>query len=103
MASSSIATSVKLRHSQTGKMDVVKGALAVRLKLREKFLRRSQTVKSYGTLITVPWNEEGMRWFPNAIADGAVELEEYSDGLCLKVIDGLSPRLVVLSQLIDWP
>ncbi|KAH7410655.1 hypothetical protein BKA64DRAFT_359215 [Cadophora sp. MPI-SDFR-AT-0126] len=100
MARSSIATVVKLRHSQTGKMDVVKGALTERVELREKFVRKSQTVKSYGTLTTVPWNkgQEGMLWFPNAIADGAVEFEKHPDGLWLKVIEWAIPKGTVLEN-----
>ncbi|KAK0120220.1 hypothetical protein ONS95_011626 [Cadophora gregata] len=100
LARSSIATTVKLRHSQTGKMDVVIGALKERMELRESFIRESQTVKSYGTLVTVPWSkgQEGMLWFPNAIADGAVEFEKHPDGLWLKVIEWAIPNGIILEN-----
>ncbi|KAH6714155.1 hypothetical protein BKA61DRAFT_56377 [Leptodontidium sp. MPI-SDFR-AT-0119] len=57
MVKSSVATAATLRHSPTGKMDVVKGALAERHKLTERFVRKSETVKSYGTLVALQWGK----------------------------------------------
>ncbi|MAD84981.1 MAG: hypothetical protein CL912_18640 [Deltaproteobacteria bacterium] len=95
MAKSPIAARVKLRHSKTGKMDVVKGALSERQKLRESFVRKSETIKSYGTLITLPWGNgrEGTMRFPNAIRDGAVDFEKDPDGVRLKVIEWAIPKV----------
>ncbi|KAF8851408.1 hypothetical protein BDZ45DRAFT_150850 [Acephala macrosclerotiorum] len=94
MARSSIANSVKLRHSLSGKLDVVKGAMSDRLKLTEKFIRKSETVKSYGTLITLRYDpgSEGQRMFPNAIQDGAVPLERDYDTNMVKVVEWAIPK-----------
>lgn len=95
MARSTIANKVKLRHSQTGKMDVVKGALSERQKLRDKFVRKTETTKSYGTLVTLPWGPglEGTELFPNARRDGAVPFENEADGLRVKVIEWAIPKV----------
>ena len=89
MARSPIANLVKIRHSQSGKLDVVKGAMSDRLKLIEKFVRRSETVKSYGTLISLPYHDgsEGQLLFPNAMQEGAVPLERHYDTHTLKVVE----------------
>jgi hypothetical protein len=95
MARSSIANSVKLRHSLTGKLDVVKGAMSDRRKLTEKFIRKSETVKSYGTLVTLRYDpgSEGQRLFPNAIQDGAVPLERDYDTDMVKVVEWAIPKV----------
>lgn len=98
MARSPIANTVKLRHSQSGKLDVVKGAMSDRLKLMEKFVRKSETVKSYGTLICVPYypGSEGQRLFPNAMQEGAVPLEEHYDTDTLKIIEWAISKVILL-------
>lgn len=84
-------------------MDVVKGALAERQKLTERFVRKSETVKSYGTLVALQWgkNLEGTVRFPNAITDGAVQLEKQTDGLWLKVIEWAIPKVGICTPSLD--
>jgi hypothetical protein len=77
MERSSVAKSAKLRYSLGGKLDVVRGAMSDRRMLTEKFVRKSETLKSYGTLMLIDYNpgSGGRRMFPNAFQDGAVPLE----------------------------
>jgi hypothetical protein len=100
MARSPITNSVKLRHSQSGKLDVVKGAMSDRLKLTEKFVRKSETVKSYGTLISLPYypGSEGQQLFPNAMQEGAVPLEQQYDTGTLKVVEWAISKVSLLLQ-----
>ncbi|KAF4631492.1 hypothetical protein G7Y89_g6638 [Cudoniella acicularis] len=77
---STISSRVNIRYSKSGKMDVVKGALSERLYLSEQFLRRFKTLKSYGTLITLPYWEDPVKcvayaMFPDALAHGAIPFE----------------------------
>jgi hypothetical protein len=103
MARSPIANSVKLRHSQSGKLDVVKGAMSDRLRLLEKFVRKSETVKSYGTLISLDYypGSEGHRLFPNAIQEGAVPLERDFDTMTLKVVEWAIPKVSLFLSFED--
>lgn len=66
-----------------------------RLKLREKFVRKSETVKSYGSLTTLPYfpGSEGELLFPNAVQDGAVPFECDFDTDRLKVIEWAIPKV----------
>lgn len=95
MEKSAIANRVNMRHSLSGKLDVVKGAMSDRLRLTEKFVRKSETIKSYGTLITLAYypGSEGLRMFPNAIQDGAVPLERGFDTDMLKVVEWAIPKV----------
>ncbi len=76
-------------------MDVVKGALSERQNLREQFVRMSQTLQSYGTLIMLPYWEggEGRIMFPSARQDGTGEFETNADGEWLKVIQWAIPKV----------
>lgn len=76
-------------------MDVVKGALSERQQLQGNFVRKSETAKSYGTLVTLPWGpgQEGTDRFPNAVADGAVEFERHPDGDRLLVVEWAIPKV----------
>lgn len=102
MARSALSRSVKLHHSRSGKLDVVTGAMAERMSLREKFVRKSATLKSYGTLITLPYclDSEGRSLFPGAVQDTAVHFERGECELCgnlkcikLKVIEWAIPKV----------
>jgi hypothetical protein len=95
MASNPISRKVHLRHSQSGKMDVVKGAMSERLTLEETFVRRFRTLKSYGTLITLLYDDEVARLFPHPQRQGAVPFERASDGPRLKVIEWAIPKVSV--------
>jgi hypothetical protein len=89
MAKSSISNLVKLHYSQSGKLNVVKGAMAERLTLSSSFVRKFMTLKSYGSLVTMPWYSGSVaeRIFPNPQQRGAVPFERGTDGLWLKVIE----------------
>lgn len=95
MSRSPIAKAVKLRHSESGKLDVVKGAMSDRLKLTEKFVRDSETVKSYGTLISVAYfpGSEGWTMFPNAVQEGAVPFERDNNVNFLKLVEWAIPKV----------
>jgi hypothetical protein len=96
MASNPISGQVKLRYSQSGKMDVVKGAMSERLTLEETFVRKFRTLKSYGTLVTLVYDEEVARIFPHPQRHGALPLERANDGPRLKVIEWAIPKVSVL-------
>ena len=93
MASNPICRKVKIRHSQSGKLDVVKGAISERLTLEETFVRRFKTLKSYGALVTLVYNDEVERIFPNPRAYGALPFERANDGPRLKVIEWALPKV----------
>lgn len=101
MARSPIARSVKLHHSQSGKFDVVKGAMSERLSLREKFVRKSETMKSYGALISVPYSRgsEGHTLFPNAARDGG-QFENGERTRWLKVVEWVIPKVSLTNYVI---
>lgn len=92
MQRSPIAEQVKIRHSQSGKLDVVKGAISERLTLDERFVRQYKTSKSYGTLVTLIYSGAVKRLFPNPQQQGAVPFEESDDGPRLKVIEWAIPK-----------
>jgi hypothetical protein len=94
MAKSDISKMVKLYHSQSGKMDVVKGAMSGRLSLQEKFIRKSATTRSYGTLVNIPYSL-GHKLFPNAVKEGAVPCkpEPGDKSKWLKVIEWAIPKV----------
>jgi hypothetical protein len=98
MADSVIAKGVKIRHSQSGKLDVVKGAIAERLTLDECFVRQYKTSKSYGTLVTLDYDDKIKKLFPNPQQHGAVPFEESDDGCRLKVIEWAIPKVNISSQ-----
>jgi hypothetical protein len=95
MADSVIAKGVKIRHSQSGKLDVVKGAIAERLTLDECFVRQYQTSKSYGTLVTLVYDNKVKGLFPNPHQHGAVPFEDSDDGRRLKVIEWAIPKVSI--------
>lgn len=105
MARSHISGLVKLRHSESGKLNVVRGAISERLFLSEGFVRKSQTLKSYGTLVTLPYypESEAAIMFPGARKLGAVPFERDADGLRLKVVEWAIPKGTILEdgQLCD--
>ena len=102
MARSHISGLVKLRHSESGKLNVVRGAISERLFLSEGFVRKSQTLKSYGTLVTLPYypESEAAVLFPNARKLGAVPFERNADGYRLKVVEWAIPKVSVDANLI---
>ncbi len=55
MAKSLVNRHVKVWHSQSGKLHIVKGAISEWLYLSESFVCKSQILKSYGALITLPY------------------------------------------------
>jgi hypothetical protein len=93
MARNPISNKVKIRHSQSGKLDVVKGAISDRLTLEETFVRRFKTLKSYGTLVTLVYSDEVARIFPKPQAHGALPFEHANDGPRLKVIEWALPKV----------
>lgn len=88
MAASQIARRVKILHSQSGKLNVVKGAMADRLQLSETFVRKFKTIKSYGTQLLMEWypGSEAHQFFPNAQDEGAI-FERPDGHTWLKVIE----------------
>lgn len=103
MAKSHISELARLRHSDSGKLNVVKGAISERLILTEGFVRKSQTLKSYGALVTLPYypGSEGALLFPDARKLGAVPFERDVDGDRLKVVEWVIPKVSVEVNLID--
>lgn len=103
MAKSHISELVKLRHSDSGKLNVVRGAISERIISSEGFVRKSQTLKSYGTLVTLPYHEgsEGELLFPDAKRLGAVPFEKAADGYRLTVVDWAIPKVSVDMNLTD--
>ena len=95
MARSHISSIVKLRHSESGKLNVVKGAISERLYLSEGFVRKSQTLKSYGTIVTLPYypGSEAAMMFPDPKRLGAVPFERDEDGHRLKVVEWAIPKV----------
>ncbi len=88
MAKSSISSKVKIRYSQSGKSDVVRGALSERLDLGEAFVRGFKTRKSYGSLVTMNYLDPGVAAaFPDPQAHGAFPFEPGNDGPRLTVIE----------------
>ncbi|KAL2060581.1 hypothetical protein VTL71DRAFT_9222 [Oculimacula yallundae] len=89
MAKSHIAELVKLRHSNSGKLNVVRGAISERILSSESFVRKSKTLKSYGTLVTMLYKKgsDGRLLFPNAKKMGAIPFEKAADGLRLTVVE----------------
>ncbi|KAL5320456.1 hypothetical protein ACEPPN_011261 [Leptodophora sp. 'Broadleaf-Isolate-01'] len=100
MAKSHISELVKLRHSDSGKLNVVRGAISERIISSEGFVRKSQTLKSYGTLVTLPYHEgsEGELLFPDAKRLGAVPFEKAADGYRLTVVDWAIPKGTTLED-----
>jgi hypothetical protein len=103
MAKSRISGLVKLRHSQSGKLNVVRGAISERLYLTEGFVRKSQTLKSYGALVTLSYQpgSDAFAVFPNARQLGAVPFERDADGYRLKVVEWAIPKVSVCTDLIQ--
>lgn len=102
MARSHISRLVKLRHSESGKLNVVRGAISDRLNLSEGFVRKSQTLKSYGTLVTLEYyaGSPAAAIFPNAQQLGAVPFERDADGYRLKVVEWAIPKVSANADLI---
>jgi hypothetical protein len=92
-----------MRHSDSGKLNVVRGALSERLNLSEAFVRKSQTLKSYGTLVTL-WYSPGSKaalLFPDARKLGAVPFECDAHGDWLKVVEWAIPKVSLEADLTD--
>ncbi|PMD33385.1 hypothetical protein L207DRAFT_535414 [Hyaloscypha variabilis F] len=98
MASNPISSKVNIRYSQSGKLDVVKGAISERLTLEETFVRRFKTVKSYGTLVTFVYDNEVANIFPNPQSHGALPFELADDGIRLKVIEWAIPKETIVQD-----
>ena len=94
MERSPIAKQVKIRYRQSGKLDVVKGAISERL-TDEPFVCRYKTSKSYGTPVTLIYSGAVKRLFPNPQQQGAVPFEESDDGPRLKVIEWAIPKVSI--------
>jgi hypothetical protein len=103
MAASHISGRVKMRHSDSGKLNVVKGAISERLELSETFVRKSQTLKSYGTLVTLKYypGSGAALLFPDARKHGAVPLERDAEGEWLKVVEWAIPKVFQQKGNID--
>jgi hypothetical protein len=102
MANSPINRSVRLRYSHSGKLNVVKGAMSERLYLDETFVRKSQTIRSIGSLVTVAYfpGSDAEKMFPNPKEAGAVPFERAVDGNRLKVIEWAIPKVSVSPNLM---
>ncbi|KAF4624696.1 hypothetical protein G7Y89_g13472 [Cudoniella acicularis] len=94
MSRSQISQRVKIRHSQSGKLNVVKGALSERMSLGEKFVRKYKPRKSYGTIVLLHYytGSPAESMFPNPQEQGAVPFERHVDGDWLTVIEWAIPR-----------
>lgn len=81
----------------SGKMNVVAGAFSERMNPGEKFVRKSETIRSYGTLIDLDYGMEEFRaLFPNAEADGGIFEKEVQGNKVLnwlKVIQWEIPKV----------
>lgn len=97
MSESSLGRMVKIQYSQSGKLDVVKGAISDRLHLNDAFVPKFETQKSYGTLVTLEYYEgsEGWTAFPDARKQGAVIVRDRDGpgGPWLKVIEWAIPKV----------
>lgn len=95
MENSPFRNLVKFRYSHKGKLDVVKGAMSERLRLTETFVRKYETSKSYGTLVTLPYhnNSDAKRIFPNPLKHGAVPFEQDFGIRWLTVIEWAIPKV----------
>jgi len=82
----------QIYHSQSGKTDVVKGAMNDRIKLEEVFVRKYQTLKSYGTLASWPCNVTNTRRFPKLQQNPASYFEEENDDQRFQTIQWAVPR-----------
>lgn len=102
MARSHLSGLAKLRHSDSGKLNVVRGAMSERIYHSEGFVRKSQTLKSYGTLVTLPYyvGSDAAAKFPNARQLGAVPYESDADGPRLKVVEWAIPKVSVEGDII---
>jgi len=89
MAQSNINSLTRIRYSESGKLNVVRGAISERLYPNNGFVRKSKTLKSYGSLVTLPYysGSDATSIWPNAQQLGAVPYERDADGLRLKVIE----------------
>jgi len=99
MAQSKINDSVKIRYSESGKLNVVRGAISERIDLSNTFVRKFKTLKSYGSLVTLsyhPKSEAAAIW-PNAHLLGAVDYEKDDDGIRLTVIEWAIPKVGLVS------
>jgi hypothetical protein len=94
MAASELIKDVKMRHSQAGKLNVVKGAISERFQLNDNFVRKFQTLKSYGTLVTMEWypDSKAQKLFPNARQEDAIFEREYGVSY-VKVIEWAIPKV----------
>jgi len=89
MAQSHINSITRIRYSDSGKLNVVRGAISERLYPSNGFVRKSKTLKSYGSLVTLPYypGSDAASLWPNAQQLGAVPYERDADGSRLKVIE----------------
>jgi hypothetical protein len=97
MAKASFSGRVKILQSQSGKLDVLVGALSGRLALRETFLRESKAFKSFGNIVSLEY-EKGCKereLFPNAMRDGGFVSKDESGKLRIKVIEWAVPVVCI--------
>jgi hypothetical protein len=57
MTNHTISHAINIRYSQSGKMDVVKGAMSDRIDLEETFVQKFMTLKSYGLLVAILYDD----------------------------------------------
>ena len=86
-------SAIRLRYSQSGKLDVVRGAIFERLNLGESFVHKFEILKSYGSLLSLPYDEEVRRQFPDPKLHGAVPFEQSKEGLRLMVVEWAVPAV----------
>lgn len=100
MATSKLSKVVTIRHSQSGKLNVVKGAISERFQLNDNFVRKFQTLKSYGTLVTMEWTpgSKAHELFPTPGKDGAVPFEREHNISFVKVIEWAIPKGTVVEN-----
>ncbi|KAL2069422.1 hypothetical protein VTL71DRAFT_14101 [Oculimacula yallundae] len=99
MSESPIAD-LRLLYSSQGKMNVVRGALETRLDLKHNFVKKSETTKSYGSVLRLDWGWDGLEGnqrFPNAVRDGGL-FESDVFGKYLVVIEWIIPSGTILSD-----
>ncbi len=100
MAKASFNGRLKILQSQSGKLDVLVGALSGRLALRETFLRESKAFKSFGNIVSLEYEKgsKARELFPNAMRDGDFVYKDQSRELRIKVIEWAVPVVCVCAM-----
>lgn len=84
---------LRVKYSQSGKLDVVKGAMTSRLNLEEVFVRKFRTTRSYGTLVDIPYNDDTAEIFPDPESQDSVGFIEIDNRQWLRVIAWAVPKV----------